>query len=107
MNTENIETTEETRDEQETVDEAPEVEANSADEAHEAEVNPTDEELNFWRDVFKTFAEINGTKVKSDKQIIKWLKNPHSDSAEYKMWGNGVCLNVVIFVLSRIVKYAQ
>ena len=69
--------------------------------------NPTDEELAFWRDVFRTFAEINGTKVKSDKQIIKWLKNPHSDSAEYKMWGNGVCLNVVIFVLSRIVKYAQ
>ena len=64
-------------------------------------------ELAFWRDVFRTFAEINGTKVKSDKQIIKWLKNPHSDSAEYKMWGNGVCLNVVIFVLSRIVKYAQ
>ena len=49
----------------------------------------------------------NEPKVKSDKQIIKWLKNPHSDSAEYKMWGNGVCLNVVIFVLSRIVKYAQ
>ena len=69
--------------------------------------NPTDEELAFWRDVFRTFAEINGTKVKSDKQIIKWLKNPHSDSAEYKMWGNGVCLNIVIFVLSRIVKYAQ
>ena len=69
--------------------------------------NPTDEELAFWRDVFRTFAEINGTKVKSDKQIIKWLKNPHSDSAEYKMWGNGVCLNVVIFVLSRIVKYTQ
>ena len=69
--------------------------------------NPTDEELAFWRGVFRTFAEINGTKVKSDKQIIKWLKNPHSDSAEYKMWGNGVCLNVVIFVLSRIVKYAQ
>ena len=66
--------------------------------------NPTDEEFAFWRDVFKTFAEINGTKVKSDKQIIKWLKNPHSDSAEYKMWGNGVCLNVVIFVLSRIAK---
>ncbi|MEE0914564.1 MAG: DNA (cytosine-5-)-methyltransferase [Ruminococcus sp.] len=64
--------------------------------------NPTDEELNFWRDVFKTFAEINGTKVKSDKQIIKWLKNPHSDSAEYKMWGNGVALPCVFFVLSRI-----
>ncbi len=64
--------------------------------------NPTDEELVFWRDVFKTFAEINDTKVKSDKQIIKWLKNPHSDSAEYKMWGNGVALPCVYFVLSSI-----
>ena len=64
--------------------------------------NPTDEELDFWRDVFRTFSEINGTKVKSDKQIIKWLKNPHSDSAEYKMWGNGVALPCVYYVLSRI-----
>lgn len=64
--------------------------------------NSTDEELDFWRDVFRTYAEINGTKVKSDKQIIKWLKNPHSDSAEYKMWGNGVALPCVCFVLSRI-----
>ena len=69
--------------------------------------NPTDEELAFWRGVFKTCAEINGTKVKSDKQIIKWLKNPNSDSAEYKMWGNGVALPCVYYVLSRIVKYAQ
>ena len=64
--------------------------------------NPTDEELDFWRDVFRTYAEINGTKVKSDKQIIRWLKNPHSDSAEYKMWGNGVALPCVCYVLSRI-----
>lgn len=64
--------------------------------------NPTSEELAFWRGVFKTYAEINGTKVKYDKQIIKWLKNPHSDSAEYKMWGNGVALPCVCFVLSRI-----
>lgn len=64
--------------------------------------NPTSEELAFWRGVFKTYAEINGTKVKYDKQIIKWLKNPHSDSAEYKMWGNRVALPCVCFVLSRI-----
>ena len=66
--------------------------------------NPTDEELDFWRDVFRTYAQINGTKFKSDKQIIKWLKSPHSDSAEYKMWGNGVALPCVCYVLSRIAK---
>lgn len=69
--------------------------------------NPTDEELDFWRDVFRTYAEINGTKVKSDKQIIKWLKNPHSDSAEYKMWGNGVALPCVYYVLSSIAKESK
>lgn len=28
-------------------------------------------------------------KPKSRKQIIKWLQEPYSDAAEYKMWGNG------------------
>lgn len=68
---------------------------------------PTDEELDFWRDVFRTYADINGTKVKSDKQIIKWLKSPHSDSAEYKMWGNGVALPNVFFVLAGIAYYSK
>lgn len=69
--------------------------------------NPTDEEIDFWRKVFNTYAEINGKKPKTDKQIIKWLKNPHTDSAEYKMWGNGVALPCVVFVLSRIVSSTQ
>ena len=43
------------------------------------------------------------SKPKSESQIIKWLKDPHSDSAEYKMWGNGVALPNVFFVLSGIV----
>lgn len=70
---------------------------------------PTGDELAFWREVFETHRRIAGTstKPKTDKQIIKWLKNPHSDSAEYKMWGNGVALPNVYFVLSGIVYYAQ
>lgn len=28
--------------------------------------------------------------------------NPHTDSAEYKMWGNGVALPCVCFVINRI-----
>lgn len=71
--------------------------------------NPTDEDLEFWREVFETHRRIMGTssKPKSDKQIIKWLKNPHSDSAEYKMWGNGIFLGNAYFVLSGIVYYSQ
>lgn len=70
---------------------------------------PSEEELDFWEDVFETHRKILGksTKPKTRKQIFKWLQDPHSDSAEYKMWGNGVALPNVCFVLSGIVYYAQ
>lgn len=70
---------------------------------------PTNEEIAYWKDVFKTHADALGKnmKPKTDSQIKKWLKNPHSDSAEYKMWGNGVALPNVVFVLSGIVYYSQ
>ena len=70
---------------------------------------PTEDDLAFWREIFETHRKIAGTstKPKTDKQIIKWLKDPYSDSAEYKMWGNGVALPNVYFVLSGIVYYAQ
>lgn len=66
---------------------------------------PTDEEIKWWSEVFETHRKILGTssKPKTEKQIIKWLKDPHSDSAEYKMWGNGISLPVVVFVLAGIV----
>lgn len=70
---------------------------------------PTVDDIVFWSEVFETHRKIMGTskKTKTEKQIIKWLKNPHSDVAEYKMWGNGVALPCVYFVLSGIVYYAQ
>lgn len=66
---------------------------------------PSETEIRFWAEVFETHREIIGksTRVKSRKQIIKWLRQPHSDSAEYKMWGNGVALPCVCFVLAGIV----
>ncbi len=71
--------------------------------------NPSQKEIDWWRDVFVTHANALGKNVKpkSDSQITKWLKSPQSDSAEYKMWGNGVALPNVVFVLSGIVYYAQ
>ena len=70
---------------------------------------PTDEDVAKWREIFNTHAKAMGktTKPKSDNQIRKWLQNPQSDSAEYKMWGNGVALPNVYFVLSGIMYYAQ
>ena len=70
---------------------------------------PSEDDLKFWRDVFETHRKtINpDKKPKSDKQIIKWLKNPHSDSAEYKMWGNGIAMPCAWFVLSGIVHFSN
>ncbi len=71
--------------------------------------NSTEEDMDFWRDVFEThrLAVSPEKKPKTDKQILKWLKNPHSDSAEYKMWGNGIALPCAFFVLSGIAHYAK
>ena len=66
---------------------------------------PTQADVDYWKEVFETHRKVMGTssKPRSESQIIKWLKDPHSDSAEYKMWGNGVALPNVFFVLSGIV----
>lgn len=71
--------------------------------------DPTDEDIAMWREVFETHAKAIGkiTKPKSDAQIRKWLQNPQSDSAEYKMWGNGVALPNVFFVLAGIKYYSD
>ena len=66
--------------------------------------NPTAEDIVYWREIFNEYNRAIGknTKPKTDKQIIKWLKNPHSDSAEYALWGNAITVNVGVFVLSGI-----
>ena len=66
--------------------------------------NPTNEELEFWTDVFETHRKLvtHAKKPKTEKQIRKWLANPYSDAAEYKLWGNGVALPCAFFVLSGI-----
>ena len=71
--------------------------------------DPTDEDIAKWSEVFVTHAKAIGktTKPKSDAQIRKWLQNPQSDSAEYKMWGNGVALPNVFFVLAGIKYYSD
>ena len=65
---------------------------------------PTVEDLRYWYDVFEIHRRITGgaAKPKTLKQIAKWLKDPYSDAAEYKMWGNGVALPCVVFVLAGI-----
>lgn len=66
--------------------------------------NPTEEDLQFWREVFETHREIvtNAKKPKTDKQIINWLKKPDTDGAKYKMWGNGIALPCFLYVIEGI-----
>ena len=66
--------------------------------------NPTEDEVAFWVEVWDTYARVIGTcKPKTEKQVRRWLESPHTDSAEYKLWGNGVALPCVFFVLAGIV----
>lgn len=66
--------------------------------------DPSPEELEFWKEVFETHRRVvtHAKKPRTETQIRKWLKDPHTDSAEYKMWGNGVALPCVFFVLAGI-----
>ena len=69
----------------------------------------TEEELAFWRDVFETHRRLvtHSAKAKTDRQILKWLSDPHTDAAEYKMWGNGVALPCVQWIMEQIVRVVE
>ena len=70
---------------------------------------PTDADIAFWSDVWETWRQVTNPKgkPKTEKQIRKWLADPYTDSAEYKLWGNGVALPCTYFVLSGIAWAAQ
>lgn len=65
--------------------------------------DPTQKELSYWVGVWNTWQKINGKKPKTEKQVRRWLADPYKDASEYKLWGNGVALPCVYFVLSGIV----
>lgn len=64
----------------------------------------TDEEYRFWLDVRNTHAAINGKPRKdyTKGQILAWYNKLHTDSAEYKMWGNGISLPTALYVMQGI-----
>jgi len=67
----------------------------------------TQEELEFWRDVWLTWDKTRAedpdkVKPRTDKAILKWLKNPVSDSAQYKALGNSVAVPCPEYVLEGI-----
>lgn len=69
----------------------------------------SDEELAFWQQVRDTSASIAGKQPKkySAEALTKWYNGLHTDSAEYKMWGNGITLPCAAFVLGGVAEAIQ
>ena len=70
-----------------------------------ASENPTEEEIDRWAAIFEEYRKAikPESRPKSRKMVQKWLQDPYRDAAEYRLWGNGICLNVAVFVLAGIV----
>ena len=66
---------------------------------------PSNKETDRWEAIFEEWRTAMGgkTKPKTRRQIIRWLQNPHTDSAEFKAYGNSVAVPCVFFVLAGIV----
>ena len=65
----------------------------------------TEDDVIFWEEVRRTFARAMGKAYKPFKDkssLVKWYNNLHTDSAECKMWGNGIALPCAAFVLSGV-----
>ena len=69
----------------------------------------SDDEVAFWQRVRDTCAAISGKPPKkySAESLTKWYNGLHTDSAEYKMWGNGIALPCAAFVLEGITREAE
>lgn len=66
--------------------------------------NLTDDEYVFWLNARNTYAKINNktTKEYSKEQMLSWYNKLHSDSSEYKIWGNGIALPNALYVMQGI-----
>ena len=64
----------------------------------------SDEEYRFWLDVRDTYAAVNGKTQKdyTKAQMLTWYNKLHTDSSEYKMWGNGIALPCALYVMHGI-----
>ena len=64
---------------------------------------PSEQEIARWVGVFEDCYRAQGKKTRaSPGRVTKWLKDPHSDAAQYKAYGNSVAVPCVFFVLAGI-----
>lgn len=59
----------------------------------------------FWQQVYTTDCAIKGKKpqkaiLTNTARLAAWHNGLHTDSAEYKMWGNGMALPNALFLCS-------
>ena len=66
----------------------------------------TEDEYRFWLQVRNTHAVINDRSKKqyTKEQMLSWYNKLHTDSSEYKMWGNGIALPNALYVMIGIRK---
>lgn len=62
----------------------------------------------FWRRVYETDCAIKGKRpqksiLEKPDKLAEWYNRLHTDSAEYKMWGNGMALPNALFFIQRAV----
>ena len=65
----------------------------------------TDAEASFWEGVRRTHAEAAGKRYKPFArrgQLVGWYNRLRTDSAEYKLYGNGIALPCAAFVLRGV-----
>ena len=64
---------------------------------------PTEQEIARWFGVFEDWHRFNGRNTgPSRNRIVKWLKEPRTDSAEYKAYGNSIAVPCAFFVLAGV-----
>lgn len=64
----------------------------------------TQQETDFWNAVRRTRAAMDGKQSKdmTPEQTVKWYAKLHTDSSEYKMWGNAIAIPNAAYVLGRV-----
>lgn len=63
-------------------------------------------DISEWKAIWDVWQSINSKNPRNEKWVRAWLESPAKNGDQYKMWGNGVALPCVQFIMDGIVKYS-
>ena len=63
---------------------------------------PGEEDLDRWRGVWEEYAEAVDEKPKPREWIRKWLASGGTEHDRYRMWGNGVALPCIYYIMRNL-----